>query len=197
MSALIPHWSQPSHPTLFKVESTSPDPNDFASRSVSLIPLKAGQVFTRLTTPPLTLAPKAYSTVQVSPDTHIELNSDLVYINHSCNPSLVFDMSKLEIRATRDIAVGDELTFFYPSTEWEMAQPFKCNCSEKECKGWIGGAAQMSSEDLKGYWLNPWIERAVEARFGLEKAGLRRTGASARELGGELGGDTTKAEIAV
>lgn len=34
-------------------------------------------------------------------------------------------------RALRDIQPGDELSFFYPSTEWEMAQGFECKCGAK------------------------------------------------------------------
>jgi len=28
---------------------------------------------------------------------------------------------------------GDDITFFYPSTEWDMAQGFDCNCGAKVC----------------------------------------------------------------
>ena len=47
----------------------------------------------------------------------IELHSDLVFCNHSCRPTLVFDMAKLEVRVADDrpLSVGDDLTFFYPT----------------------------------------------------------------------------------
>lgn len=82
---------------------------------------------------------KAYSSVQVLPDPpvssesaststserrHIELNSDLLYVNHSCDPNVVFDVNGREahvgeedesgrwegrwrVRAEKDIAVGE------------------------------------------------------------------------------------------
>lgn len=28
----------------------------------------------------------------------------------------------------RELKEGDELNFFYPSSEWEMRQPFECQC---------------------------------------------------------------------
>ena len=49
--------------------------------------------FADLAFPPCTLADKAtYATVQIGPDKHLNLNSDLLYINHSCEPSLVADV---------------------------------------------------------------------------------------------------------
>lgn len=40
-------------------------------------------------------------------------------------------MQRWEVRVSEDgegLKEGDELTFFYPSTEWSMAQPFDCLC---------------------------------------------------------------------
>jgi len=136
----------------------------FASRAVSLVDLPAGAVFSKITgTKPGT---KAYTSVQVSPDSHIELESSLVFCNHSCDPSLVFDMSQMEVRVidARPLKAGDALTFFYPSTEWDMVQPFECNCGSERCKGSIRGVKDMSEEVLSEYWLNPHIEKMLAER---------------------------------
>ncbi|KAI9772680.1 MAG: hypothetical protein M1840_000275 [Geoglossum simile] len=250
MAPVIPHWAQPSHPGLIKVVLR---PKAFTSGASSLVALPAGSLLTRLET--ATPAPRAYSSVQISRDEHIELNSDLIYCNHSCAPSLEFDMKKSEIRVARDkdLKVGDALTFFYPSTEFDMAQPFQCECSagEGNCKGRIAGAGRMAREALEGYWLNEHIEilLAEQEAIASEKNGHHyaqgtsngkgehtlngsqrvkngpveydvsngssfffsssngraprptlaeatidtvntKTGASSRELGGEMGGDT-------
>lgn len=136
----------------------------FGSRAVSLVNLPAGNLFARITT--ATPATKAYSSVQISENDHIELNSDLVYCNHSCDPSLIFDMSKFEIRvaADRDLKKGDVLTFWYPSSEWDMAQPFDCSCGTDRCQGRISGAKDMDLAVLREYWLNEHIERMLAAR---------------------------------
>lgn len=138
----------------------------FASRAVSLIDLPAGSLFLKITK--ATPATKAYTSVQTSENTHIELNSDIVFINHSCKPSVIFDMERMEVRVSsaRDLKKGDALTFFYPSSEWDMAQPFDCKCGEKECKGIIDGAGKMSEEVVRGYWLNVHIEKLLDARNG-------------------------------
>jgi SET domain len=143
-------------------------PKAFGSRAVSLIDLPAGSLFLKITK--ATPATKAYTSVQTSENTHIELNSDIVFINHSCKPSVVFDMEKMEVRvsADRDLKKNDGLTFFYPSSEWAMAQPFDCTCGEKECQGIIDGAGNMSEEVVRGYWLNKHIERLLSAKSGRE-----------------------------
>jgi hypothetical protein len=156
----VPAWVQPDLTRLLRVEK---NPGSFASRSISLVSLPAGSIFARISSP--TPAVVAYSSVQASRDLHIELNCDLVYINHSCKPSLVFDMERWEVRvAEKDLEEGDELTFFYPSTEWSMAQPFECGCKEEGCRGEIKGAKDMDEGVLKQYWLNKHIEEMLEEK---------------------------------
>ncbi|KAI9848478.1 MAG: hypothetical protein M1838_000522 [Thelocarpon superellum] len=152
----------PSHPSLIEVIRR---PGAFTSGAFSLVSLPPGALFARITT--ATPAPaKAYTSVQISPTEHVELNSDLVYCNHSCEPTVVFDMSQMAVRVVPDrpLKIGDPLTFFYPSTEWNMAQPFTCTCGTVACKGWIQGAERMPQEVLDAYWLNPHIEALLAAR---------------------------------
>ncbi|KAL4939364.1 hypothetical protein BDV06DRAFT_231095 [Aspergillus oleicola] len=155
----------PSHPGLIRV---SYNPGSFASAAYNDSPttFPPGSLFTKITT--ATPSKKAYSSVQTSRNTHIELNSDLLYCNHSCEPSLVFDMGKMEVRVVdgRPLKKGDALTFFYPSSEWEMDQVFECNCGTKSCRGVISGAGNMKREDLEGYWLNQHIEELLRERDG-------------------------------
>jgi hypothetical protein len=159
----IPAWVQPDLSRLLRVEK---NPGAFTSRSISLVSLPPGAVFARISNP--TPATVAYSSVQAGKDLHIELNCDLVYVNHSCKPSLVFDMERWEVRVAEDkeggLKQGDELTFFYPSTEWDMAQPFECLCKTGECRGQIKGAKDMPVETLKKYWLNKHIEEMLAER---------------------------------
>jgi len=66
--------------------------------------------------------------------------------------------------AIRPIAEGDELTFFYPSTEWAMAEPFECGCGAGECIGRISGAREIPLSVLGRYRLNPHIVRLIGSR---------------------------------
>ncbi|KKK25502.1 hypothetical protein ARAM_002060 [Aspergillus rambellii] len=162
----IPSHPPATHPGLIRVIRS---PKAFASGAVSEVALPAGAVLAKITT--ATPGTKAYTSVQTGRDTHIELNSDLVFCNHSCAPSLNFDMHRMEVRVVDDrpLAIGDALTFFYPSSEWDMDQAFQCTCGAGEkCRGWIQGAKSLSREQLAGYWLNPHIEEMLQEREGTD-----------------------------
>lgn len=77
-------------------------------------------------------------------------------------------MRRYEVRVARgrDLKEGEPLTFFYPSTEWDMAQPFRCTCGvgEGKCKGWIRGAGHMDAAALEGYWLNEHVLAGLKER---------------------------------
>lgn len=109
----------PSHPGLFKVLRQG-DSTSFSSKLVAERDFKKGETIADLTG--LTPGPKRYSSVQISATEHVELNSDLLYLNHSCDPSTYLDITKRAIVALKDIKQGEELTFFYPSTEWDMGK---------------------------------------------------------------------------
>lgn len=107
----------------------------------------------------------SYLTVQLDEERHILLEPEyLQYINHSCSPNVFFDTSSFQIIALTEIAAGDEMTFFYPSTEWQMAQPFQCTCGTAECIGLIAGASGLPLELLQRYRLSELIQRLVSAR---------------------------------
>lgn len=99
-----------------------------------------------------------YLTVQTSDHTHIILHPEFVqYINHHCDPNCFFDTTTMLLVALRDINKGDEFGFFYPSTEWNMQQPFRCYCGATNCVGEISGAAQLTDEQVKQYRLTDYI----------------------------------------
>lgn len=174
---------QHTHPSVIEVVRC---PGDFMSYAVAATDAPAGALLYRLESPPMAFTDtKRWSSVQVSETQHIELNSDFLFINHSCDPSLEFHVAvsdgkpTIEFRATArkdkdgnaiGIKKGDTLTFFYPSTEWEMDQQFDCRCKAPCCLGRIGGAKSLTAEQLKGYFLNEHIKRqAKKHAAALEK----------------------------
>ena len=99
-----------------------------------------------------------YLTLQVALHQHITLSPEfLQFTNHSCNPNVFFNTTTYELIALKDICKGDELTFFYPSTEWDMTQAFVCNCAHKDCLQNIRGAAYLTKEILSKYRLTDFI----------------------------------------
>ena len=106
-----------------------------------------------------------YLTVQVDDDKHITLQPEfLQYINHSCAPSVFFDTSLMQLVCLEEINPGDEFTFFYPSTEWEMVQPFSCYCGSSRCLNKIEGAAHIGEPILERFRLTEFIKRKLKNR---------------------------------
>ncbi|KAK6532034.1 hypothetical protein TWF694_003197 [Orbilia ellipsospora] len=169
-------FTQPTHPDRLLVLKSDAA---YKSSAQSLISLPAGALFAKITTATY-VDETTYTSVATGQDSRIELNSDLVFCNHSCKPSLVFDMTRFEVRVVddRDLNVGDPLTFFYPASEWSMVQPFECECDAgAECLGYISGARDIDLHVLKKYWLNQHILKLLEAKqsegnkMGTEAAG--------------------------
>jgi hypothetical protein len=107
-----------------------------------------------------------YLTVQTGIDEHIHLKPEfLKFTNHSCDPNVFFDTKSMEFVALKDIRPGDEFTFFYPSTEWDMAQPFECVCGSSSCLKHISGASHMNSELLKQYRLTTFIQQQLAVKL--------------------------------
>ena len=109
-----------------------------------------------------------YLTVQTSTDSHITLVPEfLQYINHSCALNVFFNTTSMELVCLQPLQPGDEFTFFYPSTEWEMSQPFVCNCGNAECLQLINGASHLSVETLSKYKLTDFIRQQVKQKLCL------------------------------
>lgn len=101
-------------------------------------------------------------TLQVSEHEHITLwPSALTFTNHSCDPNTFFDIEQWRLIALKPIAAGEPITFFYPSTEWTMAEPFDCGCGSPRCLQRIAGASQLPERSLQGQRLNPHITRLL------------------------------------
>jgi hypothetical protein len=127
-------------------------------------PFKAGDVICSFSA--ATVSDKVtYLTVQVGENKHITLHPVfLQYINHSCSPTVFFDTTLMQLVCLAEINTGDEFTFFYPSTEWEMVQPFTCYCGSSNCLKTIQGAAHIKDAVLEKYRLTDYIKLKVKNR---------------------------------
>ncbi|MBD2580231.1 SET domain-containing protein-lysine N-methyltransferase [Oscillatoria sp. FACHB-1406] len=125
------------------------------------VELEKGQVITDFGHQEILPQPN-YLTVQIGEREHIMLSPEfLQYINHGCEPNVFFDTEKLTLSALKKIEIGEELKFFYPSTEWSMERAFRCNCQSKNCLGYIQGAAHLPLDVLTHYRLSSFIRRKV------------------------------------
>ncbi len=111
----------------------------------------------------------SYLTIQISDDEHIELLPDyLECVNHSCDPNCFFDTTKQLFLALKPIEDGEEFTFFYPSSEWDMDQAFQCNCRSAACIGLIKGAKYLPAGLIKNYRFTDFIEQKLRMERGLQ-----------------------------
>jgi hypothetical protein len=120
--------------------------------------LEPGQVITNFRLKEVLTEPD-YLTIQVGEDQHSMVDPlFLHFTNHSCNPNVVCDIQNLQFIAIKPIAKEEELTWFYPSTEWNMNQPFNCICQSGNCLGYIQGSAHLSTSILTQYQLSDFIK---------------------------------------
>ena len=187
---------KPSHPGILEKVTKA---GSFASYVVAKRAFAPGEIIAVLETPSLRHTDAAkYTSVQVGrkPSDHVELNSDITYINHSCDPNLEYHVKNngsqdddnstaaaaaerhdeqlsqniitIFVRVVRrkdacgnvvGIKANEVLTFFYPSTEWDMRQPFDCLCKSSKCLGRIRGAKYLPAEMVfgKDYFFNEHI----------------------------------------
>ncbi len=126
------------------------------------VELRSGQLISHFGSKEILDHPN-YLTVQISDHQHIMLDPEfLQYINHSCDPNVFFDTQKRVVTALKNIEIGEELTFFYPSTEWSMNQGFDCLCQSENCLGQIQGAAHLHLNVVKQYKLSEYIQQKLE-----------------------------------
>jgi len=109
-------------------------------------------------------AARSYRTIQVDVGRHLD-GALMAYMNHSCQPTSIVQTRALGVRAAVDLKPGDEITFFYPSTEWNMVRPFECLCGARECIGFVAGAQYLSTEILRRYFINPHIQELTAEAF--------------------------------
>ena len=131
----------------------------------ALIPFKKGDLICKFKAGEIYKTPN-YLTIQRDINEHITLVPVfLQYTNHSCSPNLSFDTSNMEVIALKDIEPNDEFTFFYPSTELDMAQPFICFCGSKDCLQNIHGARHIAGEILNRYRLTDFIRQQLQHKL--------------------------------
>jgi hypothetical protein len=136
----------------------------------ALRPFRAGELFAEFTAKE-TLREPNYLTFQIAHNKHIMIYPEFLQcINHSCNPNTFFDTTAMRVVTLRPIKRGEELTWFYPSAEWEMAQSFQCFCGSPNCLGEIKGAAYLAKNVLNHYRLTRFIQQQLHDRSNEERA---------------------------
>jgi len=105
------------------------------------------------------------TSLQIDENKHLEGPGEIDdFINHSCNPNGYINFKDISFRALRDIKKGEEVTFNYNTTEWDMKVPFKCKCGSKDCLHKIRGFKYLTLEQKKKlrHLLSPFLKRKLK-----------------------------------
>jgi hypothetical protein len=105
-------------------------------------------------------------TIQVDEAKHLRLKSHIgLLLSHSCAPNTRFCSERLGIFAIAPISTGEELSFNYLCTEWDMAVSFECSCGSVSCHGVIRGFRYLSPEAQRtlGPDALPYLRKRIES----------------------------------
>jgi hypothetical protein len=80
-------------------------------------------------------------------------------------------LGRRTVEALRRIAPGELLAFFYPSTEWRMARPFRCRCGSPGGLERVAGAREVPMPVLRRYPTSAHILRLKRAQARRRRAG--------------------------
>lgn len=103
---------------------------------------------------------------------HIE-SDPLWRLNHSCDPTAYFAAEALEVRAARAVMPGEQLTFFYPSFQWQSCTPFECRCGSPRCIGIYAGARHLAPDVLARYHLSASVREELARLSTAERPAWR------------------------
>jgi hypothetical protein len=111
-------------------------------------------------------------------DARVRVEFPWRYLNHSCDANA--RLVGRSLVALRAIAAGEEVTFDYRTTEWDMATPFTCRCGAPSCTGErIAGFSNLSpatQERLRPFATDVILACLARAERERAPAGVRRNG---------------------
>ncbi|KAL6053339.1 Histone-lysine n-methyltransferase setd1a [Balamuthia mandrillaris] len=77
--------------------------------------------------------------IQIDESQHCQVENLAYYVNHCCDANVFVEYDKMNFVASKPIKKGEQITFNYLCTEWEMNKPFNCNCKSSSCYGEVAG----------------------------------------------------------
>ncbi|VEU36592.1 unnamed protein product [Pseudo-nitzschia multistriata] len=107
--------------------------------------------------PVVTTKERSSHTVQIDWDRHILMDLPATLVNHSCDANLGIQNNSNGVRdeddgeeyfgaydfyAIHPIREGEELTWDYETSEWELSTFFQCTCGSTKCRGFLRGFKQ-------------------------------------------------------
>ena len=120
--------------------------------------------------------------LQIDEDLFLESNGTIdECLNHSCRPNCYIDFKHLTLAALRGIGRGEELTFNYNTSEYDLIDQgcaFVCNCGSETCVGHIAGFKHAPPGHRKSIQpiLAPYLRRKMQEEIASDdKRGCKTT----------------------
>ncbi len=140
----------------------------------SVRPLEPGEVAV-VGTPVARSPVRTWQTLQIG-DIHVRMDVPFEFANHSCDPTCGVRPNRhrgYDLVARRAVAPGEEITFDYCMTEWEIVGFTECRCGSERCRTIVRGASFLSPETLEAYdgFLAPHLPPMLTVGVGRESAG--------------------------
>lgn len=128
--------------------------SDGEYRLVAARPLSAGERLFEIEGSK-SVHPSRYS-VQIGETAHIDLGPGITaeeimdryfwrFMNHGCKPNVRIEGTT--VIALTSIAPWEPILFNYNTTEWDLAEPFRCACGALDCLGEIRGFRNLPPEE--------------------------------------------------
>ncbi len=138
---------------------------------VAIRPVKAGE--TVLTLDGEELDRPSRHSIQLDERTHIEVTGDSPleqlmlshpwrFTNHSCDPNT--RLVGRALVALKPVRAGDEITYNYNTSEWELAEPFECGCGSPDCERTIRGFKYVERQERER--IRPLLAPHLLGRLG-------------------------------
>ena len=110
------------------------------------------------------------TSMQIDEGIHQECNNPDAFenlLNHACNPNGYIKFSDLTYRALRNIKKGEELTFNYLTTEWDLFNKFQCHCNFTNCYGQIKGFKYLTLKQQQKLepLLSPYLKKKLANNY--------------------------------
>ncbi len=148
----------PLYPSLIPTEEGHPTSSHFVvvetgdDRGTALkgrVPFRTDECVAKLSG--IIVSHTTLNTIQITPTLYMSDPWFCRFLLHSCGPNLRINLETLDVRALRDIPIGDFLAIDYATTDDTVAVQFACNCGAETCRGWITGRAEEINEEGRSY----------------------------------------------
>jgi hypothetical protein len=132
-----------------------------------------GDVIIDLKTVLKRVADASAQTLQLGEGYYYQGSEQGLGVNHHCSSNGYICFDDLTYRALSDVSMGDELTFHYCTTEFEMDTPFDCCCGSPKCLGRLGGLKYLNESEVEEIFdlLSPFLRTRLHELDHAERSG--------------------------